>query len=109
MYNDISYLCASLTNPPSVYVKDVLQLFETQPDTALILLVPVRLGSESLNPIYIPCIQGLLALDCCVGIIGGRPKHSVFFIGFQGDRVCCMCVFQGIASYAVFGCVCIYQ
>lgn len=67
-----------------MYVSDVLELFREKPDQALILLVPVRLGSEVLNPIYIPCIQGLLSLDYCVGIIGGRPKHSVYFIGFQG-------------------------
>ncbi len=70
----------SLSCPSSVYVKDVLQLFHEQCDEALVLLVPVRLGSETLNSIYIPCIQGLLSLDCCVGIIGGRPKHSVYFI-----------------------------
>ena len=70
-----------------MYVNDVLQLFHDECDEALVLLVPVRLGSEALNPIYIPCIQGLLSLNCCVGIIGGRPKHSVYFIGFQGGSV----------------------
>ncbi len=29
-------------------------------------------------------MQSLLALDHCVGIIGGKPKHSVYFVGFQG-------------------------
>ena len=82
------YSCYSNKFPSSVYVKDVLQLFHDQYDEALVLLVPVRLGSETLNSIYIPCIQGLLSLDCCVGIIGGRPKHSVYFIGFQGGSAC---------------------
>ena len=29
-------------------------------------------------------LQSLLTLDHCVGIIGGKPKHSVYFVGFQG-------------------------
>lgn len=52
---------------------------------ALILLVPMRLGSECLNELYEPCIKNLLAHDSCIGIIGGRPKHSLYFIGFQGN------------------------
>ena len=28
--------------------------------------------------------QNLLSLDHCIGIIGGKPKHSVYFVGFQG-------------------------
>ena len=28
--------------------------------------------------------QKLLTLQCCIGIIGGKPKHSLFFVGFQG-------------------------
>lgn len=28
--------------------------------------------------------QELLSLPCCIGIIGGKPKHSLFFVGFQG-------------------------
>ncbi len=31
-------------------------------------------------------LQSLLALDHCVGIIGGKPKHSVYFVGFQSKR-----------------------
>ena len=75
----------------------------SSPNTALLLLVPIRLGSDSLNIIYIPCIkvgvvtmmsfvyhvilQALLAMEYCIGIIGGRPKHSVYFVGFQENKL----------------------
>ncbi|XP_014662943.1 PREDICTED: probable cysteine protease ATG4 [Priapulus caudatus] len=51
---------------------------------ALLLLVPMRLGSDILNDLYEPCIKRILAHDSCIGIMGGRPKHSLFFVGWQG-------------------------
>lgn len=54
---------------------------------SLILLVPLRLGTEKLNPIYANSLKALLSVDYCIGIIGGRPKHSLYFMGFQEDKL----------------------
>jgi len=54
---------------------------------SLIILIPVRLGSDELNPIYNSCFKNILSLDTCIGIIGGKPKHSLYFVGFQDDQL----------------------
>lgn len=74
----------------TIYLQDVRKLCEQprpQPWKAIIILVPVRLGGQDLNPSYITCVKKLLTLQCCIGIVGGKPKHSLFFVGFQDDHL----------------------
>ncbi|VDM55907.1 unnamed protein product [Angiostrongylus costaricensis] len=53
----------------------------------LLLLVPLRLGLTSINRCYLHAIEEFFKLDSCVGIIGGRPNHALYFIGIAGDRL----------------------
>lgn len=55
--------------------------------TPCILLISARLGGEELNEIYVDSLKMFLEMDICIGIIGGKPKHSLYFIGYQGDKV----------------------
>lgn len=70
----------------TVYKQDVLNLclFDKQ-FIPCILLVPVRLGGESINEIYVDSLKMFFQMPNCIGMIGGRPKHSLYFIGYQSE------------------------
>mmetsp|Transcript_28722 Transcript_28722/g.72225 ORF Transcript_28722/g.72225 Transcript_28722/m.72225 type:complete len:615 (-) Transcript_28722:308-2152(-) len=60
------------------------------PDTGLpppwnpiIIIVPARLGIDTVNPVYLPTLQAFLRMPQALGFIGGRPGHSLYIIGFQ--------------------------
>ncbi|XP_786847.4 uncharacterized protein LOC581768 isoform X2 [Strongylocentrotus purpuratus] len=58
-----------------------------KPWCAVVIMIPVRLGGDEVNPVYIRPIQSLFTLESCLGIIGGKPKHSLFFVGFQEEKL----------------------
>ena len=53
----------------------------------LLLLIPLRLGQDKFNLEYAKPLLSCLKLPQSVGIIGGRPKHALYLIGFQDDRI----------------------
>ncbi|CAI5445779.1 unnamed protein product [Caenorhabditis angaria] len=53
----------------------------------LILVIVLRLGASELNPIYVAHLRRLFSLSSFLGITGGKPDHSCWFIGYYGDQV----------------------
>nr|GAT54503.1 predicted protein [Mycena chlorophos] len=51
----------------------------------VLVLVGVRLGLEGVNPVYYETIKTLFTFPQSVGIAGGRPSSSYYFVGVQGD------------------------
>ncbi|CAL1541661.1 unnamed protein product [Lymnaea stagnalis] len=48
----------------------------------LLLIIPLRLGLTDINPIYFESLKKCFKLKQSVGIIGGKPNHAHWFIGF---------------------------
>ena len=55
--------------------------------TAILILVPLRLGLDSVHESYIPALQQVFTIPHCVGIVGGKRGHSVYFVGVQGNNI----------------------
>jgi cysteine protease ATG4 len=53
----------------------------------VLILIPLRLGLDKLNPVYIPGLKLIFEMECCVGIAGGKPNSSFFFIGYEGENM----------------------
>uniref|UniRef100_A0A3Q3DAU5 Cysteine protease n=1 Tax=Hippocampus comes TaxID=109280 RepID=A0A3Q3DAU5_HIPCM len=94
---DLPNLAIYVAQDCTIYKDDVKELCgrrlsgisaaSLQPWRAVILLVPVRLGGQELNSAYITSVKKILTLEYCIGIIGGKPKRSLYFVGFQDDHL----------------------
>ncbi|NP_001007883.1 cysteine protease ATG4C [Xenopus tropicalis] len=72
----------------TIYSADVYDLqCNKGTEKAVVILVPVRLGGERTNMEYFEFVKGILSLEFCIGIIGGKPKQSYYFVGFQDDSL----------------------
>jgi len=54
-------------------------------DTALLLLIPLRLGLKSFNEDYVKAVAHTFSLPQSVGVLGGRPRGARWFYGALSD------------------------
>lgn len=53
----------------------------------LLLLIPLRLGLDSLNQRYGKTLKEMFKLTGCVGAMGGRPNAALYFVGTQDEEL----------------------
>ncbi|KAL2911351.1 Cysteine protease atg4 [Polyrhizophydium stewartii] len=80
-----------VANDGVVYKNEIRTLLaKTREDgkpTSVLLLIPLRLGVDTMNPVYYPAIKHCFGISHCVGIAGGRPNSSLFFLGNDQDNL----------------------
>ncbi|MCO5585190.1 hypothetical protein L7F22_039122 [Adiantum nelumboides] len=53
----------------------------------ILVLIGVRLGLEGVHPMYHDSIKATFSFPQSVGIAGGRPSSSYYFVGYQGNSL----------------------
>jgi len=53
----------------------------------LLLFIPLRLGLTEINSDYYSSLKAMFTLKQSLGVIGGKPNHAHYFIGFNGERL----------------------
>ncbi|RWS07186.1 cysteine peptidase 2 family C54 protein-like protein [Dinothrombium tinctorium] len=54
---------------------------------SLLLFIPLRLGLTKINPLYFNSLKVIFKFKQSLGIIGGRPNHALYFIGFVENQL----------------------
>eukprot|EP00002_Diphylleia_rotans_P019040 TRINITY_DN3685_c0_g1_i3.p1 TRINITY_DN3685_c0_g1~~TRINITY_DN3685_c0_g1_i3.p1 ORF type:complete len:307 (-),score=37.09 TRINITY_DN3685_c0_g1_i3:1254-2174(-) len=72
----------------SIY-KDQVQMTASMTGSwaPVFLYLPLRLGLASLNLVYRDQIINIFKWPQCIGMVGGRPRASYYFVGLQGMRL----------------------
>jgi hypothetical protein len=71
-----------VSEPANVCIEDVTSGFEKKNWRPLLLIIPMLLGGPPFaDPDQLPALCGLFQLKAFLGIVGGRPYASYFFVG----------------------------
>ncbi|KAF9436008.1 Cysteine protease atg4 [Entomortierella beljakovae] len=82
-----SGLSVYVTTDGVIYKDQVEEAMAKKPGGfgSLLILVTIRLGIDKLNPIYNDAIKSTFEFPQSLGIAGGRPSSSYYFVGYQGE------------------------
>ncbi|XP_048858500.1 cysteine protease ATG4A isoform X2 [Brienomyrus brachyistius] len=53
----------------------------------LLLIIPLRMGINHINPVYIQALKECFRMPQSLGVLGGKPNLAYYFIGFTGDEL----------------------
>ncbi|KAL2261689.1 hypothetical protein VTK26DRAFT_3618 [Humicola hyalothermophila] len=72
---------------PDVYEDSFMAIANPEGDQfhPTLILVCTRLGIDKINPVYEEALISTLQMEQSIGIAGGRPSSSLYFVGVQGQ------------------------
>lgn len=53
----------------------------------LLLVIPLRMGINNINPVYIQALKECFKMPQSCGVLGGKPNLAYYFIGFIDDEL----------------------
>lgn len=85
---ELPVIQAYLASNAQISRSQVLRTMERGDDAggscSILILVPLRLGVRTLNSVYVANLQKMFSYTQCVGMVGGKPNKSFYFMGFTG-------------------------
>ncbi|XP_014249593.1 cysteine protease ATG4B-like isoform X2 [Cimex lectularius] len=85
-YDDWSNLAVHVALDNTIVLNEICSLQRTR-WKPLVLIVPLRLGINEINSIYIQGLKACFTFPQSLGAIGGKPNHALYFIGIVGNDV----------------------
>ncbi|KAK6462420.1 putative cysteine protease ATG4 [Scheffersomyces coipomensis] len=82
---DFPHIKVLISDSSDLYDTEVKEVFDDKNVSALLILLPVRLGIDKVNSYYHSSLMHLLSLPQSVGIAGGKPSSSFYFLGYQDN------------------------
>lgn len=76
---------------PTVCIEDVTKLYSEFSESQVVwkpilLLVPLVLGLDKINPRYLPSLCATFKFPQSLGILGGKPGASTYIVGVQDEN-----------------------
>jgi cysteine protease ATG4 len=89
-YHDVNLRVYARPNDSDVYIDTLTATATAHSPTdtfsPTLIVLGIRLGIEKVTPAYHLALKSMLELPQSVGIAGGRPSSSHYFVGHQGDH-----------------------
>uniref|UniRef100_A0A8C1W7Y5 Cysteine protease n=1 Tax=Cyprinus carpio TaxID=7962 RepID=A0A8C1W7Y5_CYPCA len=106
LFDDWNTLAVYVSMDNTVVIEDISTLsFKLQPSNCseaqgrtlqsqrpldwrpLLLVIPLRMGINSINPVYIQAFKECFKMPQSCGVLGGKPNLAYYFIGFIDDEL----------------------
>jgi len=85
----IDGLAMCISNDSSLYLDELTKicLKNSSKWRSLFIMVPLRLGLDSFNAVYFSSLKAFFKLPQSIGIVGGKPRAAMYFIGYQDSNL----------------------
>jgi len=87
--NQPSGMAMYVSNDSVLYLDEISAICTTNSSTwkSLFIMIPLRLGLDSLNEVYNASLKALFQIPQSLGIVGGKPRAAMYFVALQDSNL----------------------